>query len=348
MKNTIKSVFQFLIFLSIGLFILYLLYQNQDAAYQSECGLKNIPPEKCSLKYKLIEDFKSVKIFWLLLICVLFMISNILRAFRWNQLLNPLGFKPKFINSLGTIMLGYFTNLAVPRIGEVVRAGTLAKYEKIPVEKIFGTIVVDRILDVISLLIVTGIAFIFSFPIFKKYYLENTNGDSSSLIYILMALAIVGLIGLYLVHRLVIKSKSENKLIKKIQGIVEGFQEGLLSIKKVKNIPFLLFNSIGIWFMYYLMTYLCFFAFEPTSHLGPVAGLVVFVFGALGIVLPSPGGMGSYQWLVSSALIIFGIGSIEAFSFSNIMFFTIQIFCNIAFGLFFLILLPLINSKKTI
>ena len=93
------------------------------------------------------------------------------------------------------------------------------------------------------------------------------------------------------------------------------------------------------------MTYLCFFAFEPTSHLGPIAGLVVCVFGTLGMVFPSPGGIGSYHLLVSQALIIYGINSADAFSFSNIIFFTLQIFGNILFGAIFFILLPLVNKK---
>jgi len=122
-----------------------------------------------------------------------------------------------------------------------------------------------------------------------------------------------------------------------------GFKDGISSMKDVKNKPLLVLYTMGIWVMYYLMTYLCFFAFEPTAHLGPIAGLVVFVFGTLGMVFPSPGGMGSYHLLISNALIIFGINGADAFSFSNIVFFAINIFGNIVIGLLFFILLPLIN-----
>lgn len=106
-----------------------------------------------------------------------------------------------------------------------------------------------------------------------------------------------------------------------------------------------MFHSVVIWLMYFLMTYLCFFAFGPTAHLGLMAGLLVFVFGAFGIVIPSPGGMGTYQIAVTAGLVIYGVGRADAFAFSNICFFTINLFCNIGFGLLGYLLLPLLNKN---
>lgn len=346
MNPKIKSLIQFFIFLLIGLTLLYLLYANLDASYQKECAFKNIPKEDCSLIRRILEDFASVKLVWILVICLLFMLSNLLRAFRWNQLLAPLGYKPRLTNSVGTIMIAYLSNLALPRIGEVVRAGSLARYENIPVSKVFGTVVVDRILDFISLFIVIGLAVSLSFGNFKNYFEDNFQMPEGTLLIILGLGAFLGLLSLYIMNRILYQTNSSNPFVLRIQQVWKGFKDGLGSIRNVDNIPFLIFNSVGIWLMYYLMTYLCFFAFEPTSGLGPVAGLVVFVFGSLGIVLPSPGGVGSFQWLVSQALIIYGIDKFDAFSFSNIMFFAIQIFCNILFGFFFLLYLPHYNKKQ--
>jgi len=106
------------------------------------------------------------------------------------------------------------------------------------------------------------------------------------------------------------------------------------------------FHSILIWFCYFAMTYVIFFAFKPTEHLGPVAGLVVFVFGTLGIVFPSPGGMGSYHFLVEEGLTLYGVGEADAFSFANIMFFSVQLFCNVLFGILALIILPIYNKTE--
>jgi len=331
--------------LSIGLLIVYLLYNNLDKAYQEECLLKGIPSEDCSYADKIIADFKSVKLFWIFVVAFVFMLSNLFRALRWNQFLDSMGYKARTFNSLGAIMVGYLANLAVPRIGEVVRAGTLSKNENIPVEKVMGTIVLDRVLDVISLLIAIGLAFIFAFNTFKEYLDASENFSARSL-YILAGLGVIGLIGLFVMNKFLLQSKSENKFIKKLQSLWVGFRDGLVSIKEVKNIPLLIFYSVSIWICYYLMTYLCFFAFAPTENLGPLAGLVVFVFGSLGIVFPSPGGMGSYQLLVTQALMIYGVDEFSAFSFSNIVFISINILGNILFGIFFLLLLPIYNSRK--
>jgi len=345
LNKNIKSFLKFLIFLSVGLVILYLLFDKMNNAHLAQCAENGIPENECSLIDKLIENFKSVKIFWIIIVCIIFMLSNILRAFRWNQLLEPLGYKPKLFNGVGSIMLGYFTNMAIPRIGEVVRAGSLAKYEKIPAEKIFGTIVVDRILDVISLLVVIGIAFLLSFEKIGSYIAEKSQISVKTLLIGFLVLSALGLISLWLVKKMILDSKSQNNFVQKVQKLILGFKDGLLSVLKVKNLTFLVLNSIGIWLLYYLMMYVCFFAFEPTSNLGPVAALVAFVFGSLGMVIPSPGGIGTYQWLVSEALVIYDLDMIDAFSFANIMFFTIQIFCNIAFGVFFYLAMPFYNRK---
>ena len=346
MNPKLKSVIQFIVFLSIGLAILFLLYYQLDTAYQKECAFKGIAEEDCSLIDRILSDFRSVNLVWIIVVCVLFMISNVLRAFRWNQLLEPLGYTPRIMNSLGCIMLAYLSNLALPRIGEVVRAGSLSRYENIPVSKVFGTVVVDRILDVISLLAVIGLALLFSYTTFQDYFAEHFKMPPESMFLILGGAALLGIVTLLIINRLLKSENISNPILLNIAGLWKGFKDGIISIKKVKNIPFLIFNSVGIWFMYYLMTYLCFFSFVPTEDLNMVAALVVFVFGSLGMVLPSPGGIGSYQWLVSQALIIYGIDKFDAFSFSNIMFFTIQIGCNILFGLFFLLFLPQYNLKK--
>lgn len=345
MNNTVKSILKLIVFLSIGLLIIYLLYNNLDKAYQEECILKGIASEDCSYADKIVNDFKSVKLLWILVVAFVFMLSNLFRALRWNQFLDTMNYKPTVFNSLGALMVGYLANLAIPRIGEVIRAGTLSKNEDIPVEKVMGTIVLDRILDVISLLIAIGLAFIFAFKTFSDY-LNASESFSANTLYILAGLGVVGLVGLFVLNKLLQNSNSENRIIKKLQTLWVGFRDGLISVKKVKNVPLLIFYSIAIWVCYYLMTYLCFFAFAPTEHLGAIAGLVVFVFGSLGIVFPSPGGMGSYQLLVTQALMIYGIDEFSAFSFSNIVFISINILGNIFFGLFFLLALPIYNGRK--
>ena len=345
MTDQLKSFLKFAIFLGLGIFLFWVLYTNFDAAYQEDCALKGIPAVDCSLINKLITDFKATKSIWIFVIIVAYMFSNFLRALRWNQLLEPLGYKPRVLNSLGALMIGYFANLALPRLGEVVKIGTISKYENIPFEQAAGTVVVDRILDLISLLVVFCLALVLSFGTFKEYFSAHAKLPSLSQSIWLGAIAIIGLLVLFFINRWMKNTKGNNSILSKINNLRAGFLDGLTSLKNVSNFPLLIAYTLGIWLMYYLMTYLCFFAYEPTSHLTPIAGLVVFVFGTLGMVFPSPGGMGSYQFLITQGLVIYGINAVDAFSFSNIVFFAINIFGNIFFGILFLVVLGIYNKK---
>lgn len=321
-----------------------ILYWNFESAYLEECRLKGIPSSECSLLDKLISDFKSVKLGWIGAMIIAYMISNVLRSLRWIQLIEPLGYKPRFINAIGATMIGYFTNLALPRIGELIKIGTMSKYEDIPFEKVTGTIVIDRILDFVAFFIIIGLSLILSFPVFKNYFNDNFVMPSSSKIYFGTAIFLILLAFGFIINNL--RKTTTSTLLGKLEKIVNGFGEGVKSISRVENKVKLLLYTVGIWTMYYLMTYLCFFSFSPVSHLGPITGLVVFVFGSLGMIFPSPGGMGSYHFLVTQALMIYEISGSDAFSFSNIIFFPLTIFANSFFGILFLIILPFINRNK--
>lgn len=348
MNNRLKTIIKFVVFLGIGLFIFYTLFKNFEASYLEDCQLKGIPEADCSLLDKIISDFKSVQVIWIIAILVAYMVSNMMRALRWNQMFEPMGYKPRVVNTLGSLMIGYFTNLAFPRIGELIKTGTLSRYENIPFEKVIGTVVLDRILDIIGLLAVIGLALVMSFGTFKEYFAQNFVAPSNTTLVLLGTIALGGLVGLFILNRILQSGNFSNPILIKIKNLWDGFKDGITSLGKVKNIPLLVMYTVGIWVMYYLMTYLCFFAFAPTAHLGMVAGLVVFVFGTLGMVFPSPGGMGSYHLLISQALIIYGVNGADAFSFSNIIFFAINVFGNIIIGIFFFILLPIINRPQLV
>ena len=343
MRTAVINTLKFLFFLAIGGGILYLVYQNQDAAYRAQCSLDGVPPESCSLLLKVLDDFAQADWFWIVIVLTAFVISNFSRAIRWNMLIRPLGYRPSFRNAFWTIMLGYFANLGLPRMGEVVRAGAMARYERIPVEKVMGTVVVDRIADAISLLILIGLAFLIEFDRLWDALESNMSPGGGSGKFWVLGIA-TGLVGtgamLFWIYR---EKLTQYPIVRKLVDILSGFVEGLKTVRNLKRPWLFVFHSVVIWTMYFLMTWLCFFAFAPTSHLTASAGLLVFIFGAFGIVIPSPGGMGTYHFLVMEALAIYDISRIEAFSFANICFFSIQIFCNILLGLVALIVLPQLN-----
>lgn len=333
MKKTLLNVLKFVAFLSVGLGILYYLYNSFSAKYVVDCMAKGHSASECNFGEKLVADFKSAKPFWIFMIFVTFTISNISRAMRWQMLIKPLGREARLVNTFLCTVIGYFTNLFLPRAGEVIKAGILSKYENIPVEKVMGTVVLDRLLDVICILIASFLALTLEYDKIWGYFGEPVKAFFGRFgwqtLLILCVLAVGGIALLFF-----FRSKfAETAFYKKISKIALGFKEGILSVAKLDNMPLFLFHTVLIWVMYFMMVYVSFFAFVPTENLPPVAALTAFVFAAWGIVVPSPGGMGSYHFLTVVALGMYGISEFDAASFSNISFCTIQLATNISFGI---------------
>ena len=349
-KNQLFDFFKFLFFLGIGLAILYFVYQKQDAAYQEECALKGIAEADCSLMAKVILDITSADYFWLSLVFAVFVISNISRAIRWVMLLRPLGYEPKLANAFWCTMIGYLTNLGIPRAGELIKSAMLSKYEQIPVEKVMGTVVTDRIVDVISLAVVMGLAFLVEYDTIYtmisgylggEEHLEESGG--SNILWWLGALAALG-VALLVVF---FKRLAQTRFVQKIIGIAKGFFEGIQTVRKLEKPGWFVFHSANIWFMYFLMMYFGLKAYEPVAHLDWGAALVLFVTGGLAFLIPAPGGMGSYHLMITEVCnTMYGIDGADGFSFANILFFFIQLGTNIVLGLGALIILPIINRKN--
>lgn len=344
MKQVLINVIKFLFFLGLGVLILYLVYQNQDAAYREDCALKGVPAAECSLLQKVINDFGHVNYWWILAVLGVYSISNLSRATRWNMLLRALGYKPKLINAFITIIIGYFANLGLPRMGEVVRAGVMARYERMAIEKVMGTIVVDRVMDVISILFITALAFLLQFETIWAFVDEQVSlterfGGVGNLL-IVLSVSFAAFAALIYIFR---KKLMRTPLFRKIAAIAGGFWEGIQTVRQLDRPWWFVIHSINVWLMFFFMTYLLFWAFPPTAGLPVIAVLVVFVFGTWGVVIPSPGGMGTYHFLAQLALSIYGVSGDDGFSWANISFFSVQIGSNIVGGLLGFIILPIIN-----
>ena len=346
MKHFVNFL-KFCLFLGVGVSILYYLYYKMNISYQEQCVKDSIAPADCNLLEKIINDFKSVDIFWMAGVFLAFTISNISRMIRWGMLVRNLGYPVRNAYLFMSIIIGYLFNLFLPRLGEVVRAGVVNRTEHIPLEKVVGTIVVDRIMDVICLAIVVASAFMLEFDKITEFLSQqkgDTPEESGAVWPILLGLAAVGLLALFLIrknHQRLLKIKFYQKII----GVLEGMAEGVRTIFKLKRPGLFILHSLNVWFMYFLMTYLCFFAFEPTAELSALIGWMVFAFAALGVLIPSPGGMGTVHFLTISALLIYGIDQFDALSFANILFFSIQIFYVVIGGIICLILLRILEYR---
>lgn len=337
---------QVALFFGIGAGLLFFVYRHQNAAFLEQCRLDGTPADQCSLFEKIKSDFASVNYWWILAMVAAFTVSNFCRAARWVQLVEPLGHKASFGNAFWTIQLGYFANLGFPRAGEIVRATSFAKVEKMPIERVMGTLVVDRLMDFICLAVVLGIGLLVEGGTMLDFISQKKGESNGS---ILGNSIVQGLLGAAVFGGLVFfifrKKIAQLPLFQRVMNLVAGFSDGLRSVFRLKKPGLFLFFSAAIWVCYFLQTWLGLKSFPPTEGLPMTAALTVFIFGTLGIVVPSPGGMGTYHLLAIAALSIYSIDGGDGFSWANIMFFTIQVFYMVLMGVIALVVLPIINRE---
>lgn len=330
-KNT-KSIIQFIILLSVGILLTWL-------------SLKSVWTEKD----KIIDSFKNANYLWVgVSICIAFF-SHWLRAFRWNYLLKPLGHSVKPANALGAVLVGYFANYGLPRMGELTRCTLVAKYDKVPFEVALGTVITERIVDMLLLLVIFVLTLFAQFtqlkglaneyiiePLLKK--LENVSEHPTGLIILIVVIATV-IIGFMLIRK-----KLANILKGKFGTIIKGFGNGLSSVKDIDRKFQFVILSVAIWASYFYSLYVCFFAFSGTSSLGHSECLVLLLFGTFGVVF-SPGGLGAYPAIISGLLTAtYHVDIVSAVAFPW-MTWTSQFVLVVILGIISLVLLPIINKQ---
>ncbi len=285
---------------------------------------------------QIIYNLKNANYWWILLSLFFGILSHISRAYRWHFMLEPLGYKPRFANSVMAVLLAYLLNLIVPRSGEVARAATLAKYDDVPFEKGFGTIVAERISDIIMLLIILGIVFFYQTDLILGYF---SGVDPIRKIVILSILTVLGFFSLKFIK------KSENPFLVKIKNFFNGLIEGVASIFKMKKKWAFIFHTIFIWLMYIAMFWAVTFTIPETSHMSFEAILVGFIAGAIAMSITN-GGFGAYPVFVASAFALYNIPDEAGASFGLLMW-TSQTIMVLTFGGLSLLFLPIYNSKKS-
>jgi glycosyltransferase 2 family protein len=347
MQSRFGKLLQVVLFFAIGIGIMYWVYIKQEAAYQIKCALEGTPSQDCNLLQKIFSDISNTHIGWIVGSMLIFLLSNIIRALRWRMMFEAIGYKPRYFNLLGSIFINYLANLGIPRSGEVIRATVLSRYEGIPLDKTFGTVVADRILDAImfglflvSSLFLGGSIFLAYINRFLGPKLDSII-DNTPLLLIIAGGILSICIALWYARQSIINSA----LGQKIWSVFKGFVEGIQSVRGLSNMPLFLFYTVAIWACFYMMLHIMFFAFDPTANLGPIAALIVFVFGSLGMLIPTPGGMGAYHYLIGEGLQLNGVNSIDGFTFANILFFSIQVGITILCGILALVAMPILNKK---
>jgi uncharacterized protein (TIRG00374 family) len=282
----------------------------------------------------LIGYFKEANYSWIFLGLFFGILSHLSRAYRWKFMLEPLGFKPKFANNVLAVLVGYLVNLALPRAGEVSRALVLTNYENVPFEKGFGTIVAERIADLIMMLSIVLITLFVQFDFIYNLLTKNFNPTK-----IIIGLAVLT-IGFYIFSSFVKKAKSGFLL--KIKTFVSGLIEGVTSIFKMKNKWAFIFHTIFIWVMYVAMFWATIPAIDGLNV--PLGGILIgFIAGGFSIAATN-GGIGLYPIAVAGALALFDIPTEPATAFGWIMW-TAQTAMIIVFGGLAFLVLPIYNKK---
>ncbi|NER17097.1 lysylphosphatidylglycerol synthase transmembrane domain-containing protein [Spongiivirga citrea] len=320
MNPKLSKALQIILPLGLGIFLIWYSYN------------KFTPEELITIK----ENFKSANYGWVLLSIVFALLSHFSRAYRWNYMLEPLGYRPKVPNNIMAVGIAYLMNMFIPRSGEVSRALVVKKYEGVPFDKAFGTIIAERVADLVILGALVLIALLSQFDILSAYIIDSL--PQEKLIFALVSLVV------FVVVTILFFRYSNNAISKKIKTFLIGIKEGIFSILKMKNKWGFIFHTIFIWVMYLLMFYVCIFALPETSHINFPILISAFVVGSFTIAFTN-GGVGWYPFVIGKILLLYGIAETDGAAFGWIVW-TAQFIMILIFGGVSFLILPFYNRKN--
>lgn len=308
MKNSIRQIIRFTVVFAIGLLLLFLAFRGIDFK-------------------EMWVHFKEAKYSWIGLSLVFAILSHVSRARRWNLLIHPLDYKPKLWNTFNAVMFGYLANYALPRIGEVTRCVSLGRKEKIPVDSLIGTVIVERAIDFLTMLIILMILLIARFEKFGAFFSDYIFtplsekfavifGDAMFFWILLAGIGVIALLIIFLFWGKI----SKLKIVKKGIEILKGVAKGLKTVMKMERKWEFLFHTFFIWTNYALMTWIIVFSLpDITGHLKFVDGIFLLVIGSMGMAVPVQSGIGAFHWIVSRGLhFVYGLELTEGLVFATL------------------------------
>lgn len=307
MPAWLKTALQFGLSLLAGLLLLWWVFQGQD---MQAIG----------------NTLRAARYEWIIASGVAALWSHWLRALRWRMLMEPLGNQPTKAQAYHAVMFGYLANLALPRMGEITRCGAIARKTKLPINSLLGTVIIERAIDMLLLLLFTALTVLLNFNllqapmarVFEKIVGLQILGIPLWLIGISGVLG--GTASLW-AYRKRLSGKLKHPIVIKVKGFIRGLWAGVKSVRELKHPVLFTLYSFGIWIGYYLMTYFCVFAFDSTSMLNPNEGLLILIAGSFGFVAPVQGGIGAYHAVISRLLVMLpgrNIGLSDALSFATL------------------------------
>lgn len=327
MKKLIKKTLKILLPLLLGGGILIWIYKDFNFAEAKQIILHGMN-------------------WWWMIVSLFFgVMSHVIRGWRWKMSLAAMDAYPKTSNCINAVFVSYAANLVLPRVGEISRCAILSKYDGISFSKSLGTVVTERIIDTLCVAAITTTAIVTQMKFFTRFF-ETTGTDIDSLtdmfstaqFYIVLVSVIAVIILLYFLLRTL-------SFFEKVKGVALNIWEGIISLRKVKNIPLFIIYTLLIWGCYFLQFYITFYCFPFTADLGMIAGLVLFVGGTIAVIVPTPNGAGPWHFAIISMMVLYGINSTDAGTFALIVH-GIQTLLVIVLGVYGLLALPIMNKIK--
>jgi hypothetical protein len=322
----LKSIVKYLISSLLAAGLLYWAFSKSELHYND-----------------ILLTFRQADYNWVTASVIIAIISHLLRALRWEQLLGAMSYHPGTVRTFSAVLIGYFANFLVPRLGEVSRCGSLKKTANIPFEESFGTVITERLVDLLSLVVLVGITFIFEWEPLQQSLFPTLKLPSGTLIIVASVLGLIGLGVLWKFKDLLKNIGEESKIGKMLLGWIAGIG----SIRNLTSPRKFIGYSIGIWLCYFLSTYTLFLAFPISENLGLSAALTVLVMGTFGMATPTQGGIGAYHSLVASAFVFYALSYKDGFMLATFFHGTQMITLLLLGGLSFILtlFLPKISSR---
>lgn len=332
MNKKILSFLQYFLFLGLGIFLVWWSIGkiSEKDWIEIKSAIKNAD-------------------YWLVIpVIAILLLSHLSRAIRWKILMEPLGFRPSVLNTYLSVLIGYLANLAIPRLGEVLKCTFLSKYEHVPADKLVGTIVAERAFDLICLVIVLTITVFSQLDIIGSFASETLRGivtdKSGNFNFVKLSFTIGIPVILLLVIRYFLHRFAHVSIIKKIKAILRGIWLGLTSVRLVQHKGLFFFHTALIWICYLFSIRIGLMALDQTKMYGLKASFSVLTMGSVGMIA-TQGGIGAYPLLVQETMMLYGLTENIAKAFGWLLW-LVQFFMVLVFGFLSLSLLPVINKKK--
>jgi len=298
LRSWFRNLLKVALPLLLGGFILYWVYRDFDFAQAARV-----------LRHGIRWDWMALSLFfgvW----------SHVERAMRWRQTLEPLGYRPRASRLVDAIYLSYATSLVIPRVGEVSRCGVLSRYEGVPFSKSLGTVVTERLVDTLCMLFLAGVTLVIELPVFLTFF-RQTGTKIPSLVHLLTSpwfyVALFCVVGVLVLAVWLVRMLS---FFERVRGVVLDVWQGVMSLRRVRNVPLFLLHTVLMWLCYFLHFYLTFYCFPFSEGLGVQAGLVMFVAGTFAVIVPTPNGAGPWHFAVITMMMLYGVSSADASLFA--------------------------------